>query len=134
MTSKILPTVKMVLGLALVVAVGWFGYMKYSPQIILIFGVIFTVLYIQGKWLAWKMAWENAGMKAWIISLLTTLPVQLILVGVIYLIGFGLGSLITPGREIQALSVVEYRYALSIFLVIFGAGLILDRIGRDLTQ
>lgn len=126
MSSKFCETLKIILGLALLFSAGWLGFMKHSPKTILIFGVVFTVLYIQGKWPVWRKAWEADGLKAWAVSIAVTAPIQFLLAGLIYLVGLCLGSFIGPDIAIQQLSVFDYKFAFTVLLIIFFSGVLLQ--------
>lgn len=70
-----------------------FGYFYRSPWSILLVSVVFTAGYIAGKWPMWKSMNNEHGIIHSMVKLPPTYLTQLILVSVLYIIGYGLGAL-----------------------------------------
>lgn len=81
-------------GLILLGVAGWFGFAHRNPWVIVPLSMAFTVLYIAGKWYAWRTLWTTGGAKAWGKALPPTLAIQCVIAGIVYLIGLGLGRLL----------------------------------------
>lgn len=93
-TTLISGTLRMLAGLALVVAAIFAGYSARSPWIIPILGVAYTVSFVFGRWRRWQVA-ARSGMLAKAMAVVPlTLLIQCVLVGVLYLIGYGVGAML----------------------------------------
>jgi hypothetical protein len=109
--------IRLTAALIIVVAMIAVGWLHRSPWIILLATPALTVLYALGKWNAWKAAWRIGGPKQIVRAILVTLPIQAIVAGVLYLLGLGLGRLITGYRPIAALSVADVAGVAVLFAV-----------------
>lgn len=88
---------RIAVGILLVICAVLPGVLGRSPWLILGLSLVFTVLYFQGKRAAIQ-AWRNGQRKAIIDALPVTWFTQLVLCGIFYLIGRGIGSLL--GRHL----------------------------------
>lgn len=79
--------------LALLIGAVMFGYLHRSLWSIALMGLVFTAGYIAGKWPLWKAMSIEHGIVHSIVKLPPTFLVQIIMVGVLYIIGYGLGAL-----------------------------------------
>ena len=102
-------------GLGLMLAVGALGYWHRSPWIIPVLGAAFVPLYAIGKWSQWAAAWRDGGPARIALAALTTFPIQCLLVAIGYLLGYGLGALIDPGRTSTTLEAWDLWFAASVF-------------------
>lgn len=112
---------RLLAGLALVVAVVAAGYGHRSIWMIGLLGLAFALIDTLAKWSRWRRKWREGG--AW--SVLKLAPAhllsQVVLVGLLFLVGYGLGSLISPGRPSVPASRADVVYAL--WVVGLGSGL-----------
>ena len=115
--TKFVGGLRMAAGLTVLAAMIGAGWGHRSPWIVVLATPAFTALYALGKWNAWKMAWRIGGLKQIILATLTTLPIQAVLAGVLYLVGLGLGRLITGYRPIAELSAADVAGAGMLFVV-----------------
>lgn len=79
----------LLLGLAL-----YSGYVQWPLTSILWIGLVFTVAYIQDKWYLWKPMFRAINLRFWR-SLMATWVMQCIVVSLFYLIGAGVGRLMS---------------------------------------
>jgi len=114
-------TLRMIAGIGLLIGAGAAGYLARSPWIILLFGAMFTVSFVIGRWSRWQMAAKAGMLSKALLGIPVTFLVQCVLVGILYLIGFGLGALIGRSDGIAALSMVDVKAAAA--LMVFGGGL-----------
>lgn len=93
------------------------GFMLRSPWIMASLGVVFSVLFVIGKWQAWKQSIRSLGWKSLPIGFLSAVPSQLVIVAVFY--GPSLGfMLLTKGeRSIAPYGPSDTRYAVIVLLV-----------------
>lgn len=93
--TRLTGTLRIVCGLAVIglaIALGW---LHRSPWVLVPLSLAFTVLYVAGKWSVWRAALRRGGLGRTLAQLLATWPVQLVVAGLFYLVGFGLGALLT---------------------------------------
>lgn len=83
------------------------GVLHRSPWVIALAAPVWTALYAVGKWRAWTAAWRAGGVRQVALAVLTTLPIQVFLVGICYLVGLGGGRLVRGPEPIEALSVLD---------------------------
>ena len=81
-------------GLSLLIGAALFGFFSRSLWSIALMGVVFTVSYIAGKWPLWIAMHQEQGITHTLVKLPPTFLVQIIMVGVLYIIGYGLGALL----------------------------------------
>ncbi len=98
------------------------GYLHRSPWIILPLGAVFSVLHILGRLEQWWEHWRVIG-PPMLWSLALTVPIQCVLVAVLYLIGFGVGSLIDDRPRAAALT--NFDSAIAIAVLVLGSALTL---------
>ncbi|MGJ7575096.1 SMI1/KNR4 family protein [Variovorax sp. RB2P76] len=96
MSSSVSGALRIVAGMTVVVALMVAGYLGRSPWIVVLATPALTLLYALGKFRQWQMAWRAGGSKSIGLGVLATLPVQLGLGCVFYLMGRGLASLVAP--------------------------------------
>ena len=93
MPNKTDVVLRVASGLALLIGAILFGYFHRSPWSIVLMGVVFTAGYVAGKWPLWKAMTLEHGIVYSIVKLPPAFLVQVILVSVLYIIGYGLGAL-----------------------------------------
>ncbi|MDQ0038558.1 hypothetical protein J2W30_006345 [Variovorax boronicumulans] len=96
MSSKVAGALRIAAAMTVVVSLAAAGYLGRSPWIVVVATPALTLLYALGKFRQWQMVWRAGGMKSIGLSVLATLPVQLGLGYVLYLLGRGLASLVAP--------------------------------------
>ena len=75
---------RLVCGLWLVGSAMAAGFMLRSPWIVGPLGLAFAVLFVIGKWTAWKQSIQTLGWKGLPTGLLTLIPSQIVIVGIFY--------------------------------------------------
>jgi hypothetical protein len=118
MPSKLAGGLRITMALTIVVAMIVAGWLHRSPWLIALVTPAFTVLYALGKWNAWTAAWRTGGAKQVALATALALPIQAVVAGVFYLLGLGLGRLVTGYAPIAALSPADALGA----GVLFGVG------------
>lgn len=103
------------------------GAQHRSPWIVVLLAPVYTVLYAAGKWAAWRSAWRAGGLRATLVAVAATLPIQALVAGAFYLIGLGLGSLFAPG-PIVPLSGTDVWMALGLLAVGLASSLVIARL------
>lgn len=117
MNDKIAGTLRLAAAAAVVVALTAAGYFNRSPWIVVLAAPLLTVLYALGKWLQWRTAWRLGGMKAVTLAFLTTLPIQAVLGGFLYLVGLGLARLFAGSAPIAPFGSGDVLAAGLVFLI-----------------
>lgn len=115
-TSMVLRTI---CGLWVVGAALAAGIMLRSPWIIAPLGLAFTVLFVIGKWGAWKHAIRTGGWSSLPLGLLTTFPIQCLIVALFYGAALGLTLLSNSERALQPFTSWDTNYA-GVVLIIGG--------------
>lgn len=111
---------------AILTVTAYAGYQHRSPWIIMLFGAVFTVLYVHGKLQQWGRLLAERGWAPVLRGLLATAPIQIILAGLVYLVGYGLGSLIGDAPLAGELTDFDLRLALGLPAAILAAGLVIN--------
>lgn len=121
MTTKLSGGLRMFMGAAIVLTVITAGFLNRSAWLLLLATPAFTALYALGKWESWKLAWRIGGPKMILLSVLVTLPIQLIVVSVFFLIGLGASMLVGASTGLQPLTSADLVTAAVMF--VFAVGL-----------
>lgn len=113
----ILPTItrssmllRLLCGLWLVGAAVASGMMSRSPLSIVSLGAAFSVLFILGKWGAWKHALRATGLPAVLGGALTVIPTQCAIVGLFYGAGLGFRMLTGASGGLRPFDSFDLRY------------------------
>lgn len=104
-------------GLWIVGAAMGAGFMLRSPWIIAPMGVAFSVLFVIGKWDAWKHAFRTTGWKCLPLGLFTTLPVQCLIVALFYGVALGFTLLSDTERSLQPFGAWDMNYAAAVLFL-----------------
>ncbi|MFV0477904.1 MAG: SMI1/KNR4 family protein [Parahaliea sp.] len=120
--QKLAVFLRLFTGPAIFGGAGLLGFSQRSPVVIFWLGGIFTLLYVAGKWSKWKALWHSQSIVGWLKALAMTLPAQLVLAAVVYLLGLGLGHLFGEGRLAHQLG----RFDAVVLITITGLGLALS--------
>lgn len=96
MSSKVAGALRLAAAMTVVVSLTAAGYLGRSPWIVVVATPALALLYALGKFRQWQAVWRAGGLRSIGLSVLATLPVQLVLGYVLYLIGRGLVSLFAP--------------------------------------
>lgn len=131
MTTALSGSLRILTGIAVVTTMGYAGFLHRSPWIILLFGVVFTVLYVQGKLPQWSLLLRTKGFAAVALSLCVTYPIQLVLAGVFFLVGYGLGAIVGDRPMATALEPFDYYLAAALLVPAFLIGLIIHALERS---
>jgi hypothetical protein len=122
-----IQTLRIVVALVIVLGMIAIGLMARSAWIIAWVAPLYTVLYALGKWNAWRAAWAAGGVRQVAQGLLLVLPIQLVLAGVLYLIGLGLGRLVLGAVAIAPLTWGDIATVAGAFLLCVAASALIIR-------
>lgn len=103
-TTKLSGTLRIMTGLLLLGLPLWAGYVARKPIIIIYIAIAFSISFIAGRFGRWVDAAPDTTVSTFILGLLSTVIVQLILVGMLYLIGYGAGALFEPTQSPSSVS------------------------------
>lgn len=98
---------RVVVGLFIVASAVHAGYAHRSPWIIPLLAVVFAIMYIAGKPVVFRTL-RGPGI---FLATLAAIPVQFVVVGVLYLFGFGLGSLVADHGGVQPFTRADLNFA-----------------------
>ena len=104
-------SLRILTGLVLLIGVIIPGYLGYSPWIILTLTLAYTVSFVIGRIRRWRAAFGDKGAAGLIGPILSTALVQLILVSLLYVIGFGFGALFSGHEGLRAFEPGDWIYA-----------------------
>lgn len=107
MTTRLALGLRLAAALLVVATMVVVGWVQRSPWVVLLATPVFTVLYVLGKWDAWKLAWRSGGGPQIALSVLVTLPIQAVVAGVCYVLGLGLGRLVAGNRALAPLAAAD---------------------------
>ncbi len=116
------------MGLALVALTLGVGAFQRSPWIVPLLGVSFAVAYVFGRLRVWRFLRDEGRLSVFWAGLPVTFAAQLILVALLYLIGFGLSVLVQDRLAVAPFTELDLYMALA--PAVFGAGLgwLIDRL------
>ncbi len=100
--SKLSAALRITLGISLVVFAIAAGLLQRSPWILPFMAIGFTCAYQFGQLRLWRVARNTGTLKRYWMQMPADFLVQLILVSVLYLIGFGLSALFSGGVSVAA--------------------------------
>ena len=98
---------RVVVGIGIVAAAVHAGYAHRSPWIIPLLAVTFGIMYIAGKPVVFRTL-RGLGL---VFATIAAIPVQFVVVGVLYLFGYGLGSLVGDSQGMQPFSGADWTFA-----------------------
>jgi len=110
-TTKLSGSLRLLAGLILLAGVIIAGYTGRSYWIILPFTLAYTVSFMIGRLPSWKAAVQTQGPSYILTAIAGTALTQLILVGLLYLIGFGLGALFSGHDGQRVFTPSDWIYA-----------------------
>ncbi|MBW4691954.1 MAG: hypothetical protein KME27_09310 [Lyngbya sp. HA4199-MV5] len=84
--------IKGLLGLGLLAIAIYTGFAKFPLWSVPLLALLFTAAYIQGKWYLWSDLFQQRSFKLYQ-SLLITYFIQMVVVGIFYLLGSGVARL-----------------------------------------
>jgi SMI1 / KNR4 family (SUKH-1) len=111
--SKLETTLRLLTGLVIILSVVLVGYMARSPWSIVILGAVFTVLFLLGKRSTVHTLVQLFSIK----NCFITFVAQIVLCGILYFIGRGIGSFLHVEGMVP-LSVIDGYIALT--MLVFG--------------
>lgn len=123
MITKFSLTARLILAISVLLFAAWYGFKHSHPWNILILGLVFTLLYIGGKWASWKLVLQNGHIFEAIKGVFITIPIQTLLAGVFYLIGLGVGKLTTTQSIASMITKQDFIHAL--LFLIFALGVVM---------
>lgn len=123
--KKLVATLRLGFGLVLILFAAGLGYFHRSAWVILPLALAFSVLYVAGKWSAWRQIWRDGGLVR---ALPAVLAIQAVLAAILYLVGLGLGRLISPQPMTQAVSASDLTGIAVVVLLGLGVSAIIDRL------
>ncbi len=126
--SKLSVALRIGLGLGLVLIALGAGLVQRSPWILPFMGAGFTAAYLCGKLRTWRQARKTGQLKQYWQQLPADFAVQLFLVTVLYLVGFGLTALVGGRVTVAGFAIGDALWPLGIGAVASGLGLYIDRI------
>ncbi|MGH1467517.1 MAG: SMI1/KNR4 family protein [Bdellovibrionales bacterium] len=112
--------IRLLFALCLLLCAGSLGFRHRNFMIIFPLGLAFTVLYIGGKWHLWRAILNSRKQTVIIKNLCITLPIQIFLAGLVYLIGLGLGRIFTTHSFVTSVT----KEDLLLILILVSVGLI----------
>ena len=124
-TSKV---VRIATGVALAAAPLLAGALQRSAWLIAFFVVAYAALYIHDKWTAWRPLLRGGAPKEALKALGVTALAQLLIVGLLYLTGFGLSAAVTGDAQTGVLTWGDVAFAAALTVAAFGAGLFIKRL------
>lgn len=126
--SKLSGAIRIGLGASLVLFAGAAGFLQRSPWILPFMGLGFTSAYLFGQLRLWRIARNTGKLRRYWLQLPADFTVQLVLVSVLYLIGFGLSALISSGVDVATFAPGDAIWPLAVGAAASILGLYIDRI------
>ena len=126
--SKLSAALRITLGVSLVVFVLAMGFVQRSPWILPFLGIGFTAAYLFGQMRTWRHARNTKGLRLYWLQLPADFGVQLLLVSVFYLIGFGFSALVRGAVDVAPFAPGDAIWPLAIGAVGSILGLYIDRL------
>ena len=126
--SKLSGAMRIGLGVSLAGFALAAGFLQRSPWILPFLGAGFTAAYLFGQLRLWRVARNSGKLKRYWLQLPADLAVQLILVSVLYLVGFGLHALTSGEADAAPFAPGDAIWPLAIGAVASILGVYVDRI------
>jgi hypothetical protein len=129
--TRISIAFRLVIGVGLVLFAGAFGYLHRSPLSLPFLILGFTAAYIGGKSRAWRAALAQEAGRTLFRQVVAAALAQVVLVGLLYLAGFGLGALTRGGVSLHAWSPFDAVLPLAVGMGATGVAFVLQRFERE---
>ncbi len=126
--SKLSAALRIALGISLVLFAGAAGFLQRSPWILPFMGIGFTAAYLCGQLRLWRVARNSGTLRRYWLQLPADFAVQLVLVTVLYLIGFGLSALFSGGVSVAAFAPGDAIWPVAVGAVASILGFYIDRV------
>jgi hypothetical protein len=126
--NKVSLALRILMGVSLMVIVLWVGFSQRSLWTLPLLGLAFTAAYVTGKLRVWRVAMRDGKIGQAIAGLPVTFLVQTVLVGVTYLIGFGLGALVKGEAGLAPFDRLDAMLALLVGLGSALTGILIDQL------
>ncbi|TKW65938.1 MAG: hypothetical protein DI616_12375 [Paracoccus denitrificans] len=123
--KKLAVVLRLGFGAVLVLYAAGLGFSHRTPWFILPLTLAFSVLYIAGKWPAWRQVWQDGGVGR---ALPPVVAIQAMLAGILYLTGLGLGRLISPQPMTQTVSASDLTGLALVVLLGLGVSVAIGRL------
>lgn len=133
-TTKLSASLCLITGLLLLAGVLLAGFYGRSPWIILPLWLAFTVSFVIGRLKRWQLAIKQHGTHTLAKGIASTFISQLILVSLLYLVGLGLGTLLSGYNKLGTFGQYDWIWAFSLGLFGAVAGLIISRLEHQVKQ
>jgi hypothetical protein len=102
------------------------GFGLRSPGCIGLLAIAFSAGYIAGKWPLWRH-WRSQTISTLITQLLSTYLIQVVLVGLLYLLGAGLANILARSG-LSALSMGDFWFAGIVMLITISCCVLINRL------
>lgn len=126
MTTVLSGVLRVIVGFGILATLGTAAAQGGSPFIIAPFAVVFTILFIQGKWRDWR----RFSASEWLTGLPVTFAAQTILAGIVYLAGLGIGVLLGRTEEPQAFAQGDLIWPTAVLAIAVPTGFVIQAIER----
>ncbi|MFN4225122.1 MAG: SMI1/KNR4 family protein [Hyphomonas sp.] len=126
--SALSATLRITLGLGLVLFALGAGLLQRSPWILPFMGTGFTAAYLFGQLRLWRVARNTGKLRRYWLQLPGDFTVQLVLVTVLYLIGIGLSALFSGGVNVAGFAPGDAIWPLGAGAAASILGLYIDRL------
>lgn len=126
--SKSSGALRIALGVSLVVFALAAGFVQRSPWILPFLATGFTSAYLCGQLRTWRHASNTGALRLYWLQLPADFGVQLLLVSVLYLIGFGFSALISGGVRVAPVAPGDAIWSLAVGAVASLLGIYIDRL------
>lgn len=126
--STLSAALRISLGIALTGFALGAGLWQRSPWIVPFMGAGFTAAYLFGQLRLWRVARNSGKLKRYWLQLPGDFTVQLILVSVLYLVGFGLSALFSGGVSVAPFAPGDAIWPLGVGAAASILGLYIDRV------
>lgn len=132
--TKLSGSLRLTTGALLVLSVAAAGYQHRSAASMLPLALAFTAAYVTGKWRVWRPLLAQGQTRRVVTALATTLLIQLALVAVLFLCGFGLGALLRQTVTQQLFGSADVLWATLTGAFGVGMGFALHRLEQRPTE
>ena len=121
-------TMRLAMGFGLMAVVLWMGFEQRALWCLPILGVAFTASFVTGKLRAWRVAAQQGKTGSALAGLPLTFVIQMVLVGLTYLVGFGVGAIYRRGVDIQPFGLLDWALPIGAGLLGAVTGIVIDRL------
>ena len=127
-TTRLSGSLRLITGAALLIGVITAGYLGHSPLIIAPLSIAFTISFAIGRLKRWQAAIKQQGAHRLAIGICATFMSQFLLVALLYLIGLGLGTLLSGYETLSAFGQGDWLWAFWLGMFGAAAGLMISKL------